>query len=59
MTDELNGRLAFSREELRRKTGLGFNAIDTAIRERRLHAIKVGRRVLIPAASVRQFLEGR
>ncbi len=57
MIGEDDGRLAYSREELRRKTGLGLNAIDAAIRDGRLRAIKAGRRVIIPADSVRLFLE--
>ncbi len=57
MIGEHDGRLAYSREELRRMTGLGLNAIDAAIRDGRLRAVRIGRRVVIPADSVRRFLE--
>ncbi len=57
MIGDDDGRLAYSREELHRKTGLGLNAIDSAIRQGRLRAVRIGRRVLIPVDSVRLFLE--
>ena len=57
MIGEDDGRLAYSREELRAKLGCGLNAIDAAIRDGRLRAVRIGRRVLIPVDSVRLFLE--
>lgn len=58
MIGEDDGRLAYSREELRAKLGCGLNAIDAAIRDGRLRAVRIGRRrVVIPAAEVRRFLE--
>ncbi|MGB8205088.1 MAG: helix-turn-helix domain-containing protein [Candidatus Baltobacteraceae bacterium] len=58
MIGEDAGRLAYSREELREKLGIGLNAIDRAIRDGALRSVRIGRRVVIPADEVRRFLEG-
>jgi excisionase family DNA binding protein len=58
MIGEDDGRLAYSREELRAKLGCGLNTIDGMIRDGRLRAVRVGRRVVVPVDEVRRLLEG-
>jgi excisionase family DNA binding protein len=40
-----------------RRLGLGRDATYAAIRERRLRALRVGRRLLVPAAELEAFVE--
>ena len=52
------GRRAYSIEEMCALTGLGRDAVYTAIRNGRLVARKLGRRTLITDDDLRQFLAG-
>jgi excisionase family DNA binding protein len=40
-----------------RRLGIGRDSAYAAIRERRLRAIRVGRRVLVPVAELERFVE--
>ena len=51
-------KLAFSIDEAVARTNIGRDGIYRAIRENRLDAKKMGRRTLIPADSLRRFIEG-
>lgn len=43
--------------EAARRLGLGRDATYAAIRERRLRAIRVGRRLLVPTGELQAFIE--
>lgn len=44
--------LFYTREEARRKLGIGLSSLDEAIRKNDVPARRLGRRVLIPKAAI-------
>lgn len=50
-------KLAYSVTEVCQLIGLGRTGVFREIRERRLRAVKAGRRTLIPAAAVQAWLD--
>lgn len=57
MADDIE-KFAFSVEEAARRAGVGRDAVYKAIRDGRLAAKKFGRRTLITAEALREFLAG-
>lgn len=49
-------RVAFSLEEARAATGIGRNTLLKAIREGKLRVKRLGKRVIIPASALEEFL---
>lgn len=54
----MNNRLALGVAEAAKLLGVSPAKLYAAIREKRLPAVRFGRRVLIPAASLKAFLDG-
>jgi excisionase family DNA binding protein len=54
---ERSERLAYSVDEMAVLTGCGRDKIYQAIRERKLVAVKLGRRTLVTVAAAQRFLE--
>jgi len=56
MNDQID-KMAFSVDEAAVRANIGRDGIYQAIREKRLHAKKLGRRTLITADALRRFLD--
>lgn len=54
---EMTNRIAYSVDEAATQSNLCRDKIYRAIREGNLRAVKAGRRTIIPAESLRQFIE--
>lgn len=50
-------RLVFSVEEARKQLGLSRGLVYEAIRRGEIPSIRIGRRILIPCAALKQLLE--
>jgi excisionase family DNA binding protein len=58
MTAKTLERKAFNIPETARQVGLSENIVRRALREGQLRHVRVGRRVLISDAAIREFLDG-
>lgn len=59
MQDEKIVRLAYEPEEVAALIGAHANTVYKALRGGKLHAVKLGRKWVIPAKSLEKFLEGK
>jgi hypothetical protein len=59
MDDNKKVKLAYSLEEAHQATSLSRRSLEYLIAENRLDAIKINRRVLIPAASLKKLVGGK
>lgn len=50
--------LAYTAEEVAERLGLSAWSVRYAVRKGELRAVKLGRRILIPAAALDEFLNG-
>jgi excisionase family DNA binding protein len=57
MDDDKIPKMAFSVSEAAMRTGLGRDAIYSAVREGKLEAKKMGRRTLVTADALRRYLD--
>jgi len=53
-----DGRISYGVEEFAKKVGIGRTFVFELIRQRKLRAIKLGRRTLIPATEADRLLSG-
>ena len=58
MTEEGTVRLVFSVEEARKHLGLSRGLMYEAVRTGQVPSIRIGRRILIPRASLERLLQG-
>jgi len=57
MTTDGSERLVFTVEEARRQLGLSKGSMYEAVRSGQIPSIRVGRRILIPRATLQRLLE--
>jgi excisionase family DNA binding protein len=55
---QADNRIAYSVDEVSQRTSLSATSVRAAIRGGELHAIRIGRRLLIPRASLEKLLNG-
>ena len=58
MTEEGAVRLVFSVDEARKQLGLSRGLMYEAVRTGQVPSVRIGRRILIPRASLERLLEG-